>query len=69
MNCKNSTQGRFLRHFGYKQKGNSEIDLASLKNGEAKVIIEAKRQGSKEMISAENVKCKALHEAILYYLR
>ena len=52
---------------------NSAIDLALLQNASLKVIIEAKLPESitktKQMFSAQNPNCKALHEAILYYLR
>ena len=55
------------------QSVNSAIDLALLQNGSVKVIIEAKLpesiSKSKQMFSAQNPNCKALHEAILYYLR
>ncbi|RDU53776.1 Eco57I restriction-modification methylase domain-containing protein [Helicobacter sp. MIT 01-3238] len=55
------------------QSVNSAIDLALLQNGSVKVIIEAKLPESitksKQMFSAQNPNCKALHEAILYYLR
>ncbi|MGX3044204.1 type IIG restriction enzyme/methyltransferase [Helicobacter sp. T3_23-1056] len=62
---------------------NSAIDLALIKrdtndtsnatNAHTKVIIEAKLPENltknKQMFSPSNVNCKALHEAILYYLR
>lgn len=55
------------------QSVNSAIDLALLQNDSVKVIIEAKLpesiSKSKQMFSAQNPNCKALHEAILYYLR
>ena len=55
------------------QSAHSTIDLALLENGVVKVIIEAKLPESitknKQMFSAQNTNCKALHEAILYYLR
>lgn len=54
---------------GHKQTGNSEIDLALLKNNEVQVIIECKKQDSSEMLTPSNINCKALHEAILYYFR
>ena len=51
-------------------KGNSNIDLALLKNGDVKVIIEAKKKNNtKEMFSPTNLNCRALHECVLYYLR
>ncbi len=66
----------FLKSLGFhaqaafKQKGNSEIDLALLKDSQVEILIEAKTQKNKtEMFSAENPNCKALHECILYYLR
>ncbi len=56
------------------QSANSAIDLALLQNGSVKVIIEAKlpellTKAKAQMFSAQNPNCKALHEAILYYLR
>ena len=55
------------------QSANSAIDLALLENGVVKVIIEAKLPESctqnKQSFSPTNTNCKALHEAILYYLR
>ncbi|ETD23312.1 type IIG restriction enzyme/methyltransferase [Helicobacter macacae] len=55
------------------QSVNSAIDLALLQNDSVKVIIEAKLpesiSKSKQMFSPQNPNCKALHEAILYYLR
>ncbi|RDU61055.1 DUF7149 domain-containing protein [Helicobacter marmotae] len=60
----------FEAHAGYKHKGNSEIDLALLKEGDVEVLIEAKKPENKqEMFSPNNPNCKALHECILYYLR
>ena len=56
------------------QSANSAIDLALLQNGSVKVIIEAKlpeslTKAKAQMFSAQNPNCKALCEAILYYLR
>ena len=48
---------------------NSAIDLALIKDETATVIIEAKKQDNKEMITRDNANKKALHEAILYYFR
>ena len=48
---------------------NSAIDLALIKDEAATVIIEAKKQDNKEMITRDNANKKALHEAILYYFR
>lgn len=60
----------FHTQAAFKQKGNSEIDLALLKDSQVEILIEAKTQKNKtEMFSAENPNCKALHECILYYLR
>lgn len=60
----------FCAHTAYKQKGNSEIDLALLKSGNVEIIIEAKKpENTAEMLSETNTNCKALHECILYYLR
>ena len=59
----------FKTHSSYKQKGNSEIDLALLKDNQVEVIIEAKKPNSKDFFSKEKPNCKALHECILYYLR
>lgn len=59
----------FKTHVKEKQQGNSEIDLAVMKEDKVGIIIEAKKGYAKKMFSAENVNCEALHEAILYYLR
>lgn len=60
----------FQAQAAYKQKGNSEIDLALLKSGNVEIIIEAKKpENTAEMFSKTNTNCKALHECILYYLR
>ena len=48
---------------------NSAIDLALIKDENASVIIEVKKQDNKEMITRDNANKKALHEAILYYFR
>ena len=66
----------FLKNLGfqaqaaYKHKGNSEIDLALLKDDNVEIIIEAKKpENAAEMFSPKSPNCKALHECILYYLR
>lgn len=60
----------FCTQAAYKHQGNSEIDLALLKNEAVEVLIEAKKSdNNKEMFSPQNPNCKALHECILYYLR
>ena len=48
---------------------NSAIDLALIKDENASVILEVKKQDNKEMITRDNANKKALHEAILYYFR
>lgn len=53
----------------HKQKGKSEIDLSLINKEELEVIIEAKKQGSKEFITPNSLNSKALCESILYYLR
>jgi adenine-specific DNA-methyltransferase len=64
----------FVEAIGYKtavhsQKGQSGIDLAIIKNGLPCVIIEAKKHGSNEMISKDNLNRRAFHEAALYFMR
>ncbi|BCD67555.1 N-6 DNA methylase [Nitratiruptor sp. YY09-18] len=64
----------FFESLGYKaqsysQKGHSGIDLALMKEDKPAVIIEAKKPHSMNMISQTNSNKKALHEAILYYMR
>ncbi|RAX57405.1 hypothetical protein CCZ01_06090 [Helicobacter monodelphidis] len=66
----------FFEQLGFKTKveqtsgkGNSNIDLALMCNDRVKVLIEAKKPNSKDFFSSNNVNCKALHEAILYYFR
>ncbi|TLD95476.1 hypothetical protein LS71_008185 [Helicobacter jaachi] len=59
----------FEAHTGYKQKNNSEIDLALMHENKVKVIIEAKKPDSKDFITSQNINVKSLHEAILYYFR
>lgn len=44
------------------------IDLAIYENSKPVVIIEAKRPGASEMVSAKDLNKKALHELMLYYL-
>lgn len=53
----------------HKQKGKSEIDLSLINKEDLEVIIEAKKQGSKEFITPTSLNSKALCESILYYLR
>lgn len=53
----------------HKQKGKSEIDLSLTNKEELEVIIEAKKQDSKEFITPTSLNSKALCESILYYLR
>lgn len=53
----------------YTQKGQSGIDLAILHNGYPAVLFEAKKHGSKEMITGAKVNTKAFHEAVLYFMR
>lgn len=53
----------------HKQKGKSEIDLSLINKEELEVIIEAKKQDSKEFITPNSLNSKALCESILYYLR
>lgn len=53
----------------HKQKGKSEIDLSLTNKEELEVIIEAKKQDSKEFITPNSLNSKALCESILYYLR
>ena len=48
---------------------NSAIDLVLIKDKAATVIIEAKKQDNKEMITVENANKKALHKTILHYFR
>jgi len=53
-------------------KGQHEIDLAiwngNKASGEIGVIIEQKRPGERDMISADNANTKAMHEAVTYFL-
>lgn len=60
----------FQVKFAHKHKGNSEIDLALLKDSNVEILIEAKKPDNvAEMFKADKPNCKALHECILYYLR
>lgn len=60
----------FQVKFAHKHKGNSEIDLALLKDSNVEIIIETKKPENRtEMLSESNPNCKALHECILYYFR
>lgn len=60
----------FQTKFAHKHKGNSEIDLALLKDSNVEILIEAKKpDNTAEMFKANKPNCKALHECILYYLR
>ena len=82
-NIASNELAQFFRKVGFEvqiaqstnaQSVNSAIDLALLQNGSVKVIIEAKlpeslTKAKAQMFSAQNPNCKALHEAILYYLR
>lgn len=82
-NIASNELAQFFRKVGFEvqiaqstnaQSANSAIDLALLQNGYVKVIIEAKlpeslTKAKAQMFSAQNPNCKALHEAILYYLR
>ncbi|MFP4486069.1 MAG: class I SAM-dependent DNA methyltransferase, partial [Campylobacterales bacterium] len=65
----------FFEALGYtsathSQKGHSGIDLI-LKNSDEKpgVIIEAKKEGSREFITKDSLNKRALHEAVLYFMR
>lgn len=50
--------------------GKKHIDLAILKNDSVRVIFECKRESNKnEMITQKDLNRRAMHEAILYYLR
>ncbi len=53
----------------YSQNGQSGIDLAIMKANAVSVIIEAKKVGSKEMITQHDLNHKAFHEAIFYFMR
>ncbi len=82
-NIASNELAQFFRALGFESQiaqstnaksANSAIDLALLQNGAIKVIIEAKlpeslSKSKAQMFSAQNPNCKALHEAILYYLR
>ncbi|MEJ7804728.1 MAG: TaqI-like C-terminal specificity domain-containing protein, partial [Telluria sp.] len=64
----------FIDALGYKtnsysQKGHSGIDLAILDNGHPAVIFEVKKSGSDEMVTCDRPNSKALHEAVLYFMR
>lgn len=59
----------FTPHSSYKQKGNSEVDLALLKDNQVEIIIEAKKPDSKEFFEPQKPNCKALRQYVLYYLR
>ena len=60
----------FQTKFAHKHKGNSEIDLALLKDSNVEILIEAKKPDNvAEMFKADKPNCKALHECILYYFR
>lgn len=65
----------FLKNLGFetqiksKMKGKSEIDLSIIKDSNIQIIIEAKKPNDKDFFSFENLNCKTLHEAILYYFR
>ncbi|WP_236583186.1 N-6 DNA methylase [Nitratiruptor sp. YY08-13] len=53
----------------FSQKGQSGIDFALMHDGKPAVIIEAKRPDSSANISQSDPNKKALHEAILYFMR
>ncbi|SMC09076.1 DUF7149 domain-containing protein [Nitratiruptor tergarcus] len=53
----------------FSQKGQSGIDLALMHDGKPAVILEAKRPDSSANISQSDPNKKALHEAILYFMR
>lgn len=60
----------FQAQAAYKHKGNSEIDLALLKDSNVEILIEAKKPDNvAEMFKQTSQNCKALHECILYYFR
>lgn len=64
----------FIEAIGYKcsafsQHGQSGIDLTILKDEHPAVIIEAKKYGSSVMITPDKPNTKALHEAVLYFMR
>ncbi|TQR34710.1 hypothetical protein DMB92_01760 [Campylobacter sp. MIT 99-7217] len=65
----------FKTNIKFKQSGKSELDLALFKEdcpvntANIEVFIEAKKADSKEFITQDDIKRKALHESILYYLR
>ena len=53
----------------YSQKGQSGMDLALMLEHSPSVIIEAKVYESSAMITKSDINKKALHEAILYFMR
>lgn len=73
-NIVSNTLKPFIESFAYNaqstsQKGQSGIDLTIQNNGKTAVLIEAKKANSKEMITTTNPNQKALHEAVLYFMR
>lgn len=59
----------FQAQAAYKHKGNSEIDLALLKDSNVEILIEAKKPDNVAEMFKNKPNCKALHECILYYFR
>jgi len=53
----------------YSQKGQSGMDLALMREHNPTVIIEAKIPNSSAMITTTDINKKALHEAVLYFMR
>ncbi len=53
----------------HSQDGPSGMDLALMHQGRPAVIIEAKKPDSADMITPADLNRKALHEAILYFMR
>ena len=64
----------YFEHLGYvaqsySQEGQSGMDLALMLEHSPSVIIEAKAFNSSAMITQSDINKKALHEAILYFMR
>lgn len=64
----------FIDELGYdssahSQIGQSGIDLAVMQNNQPAVILEAKMPNSRDMITIQDLNKKALHEAVLYFMR
>lgn len=67
---KNAVRDFLNNAFGYKINTKDKIDWAIFVDDKIEVIIESKRTlNDKEMISADNCNCRAMHEVILYYSR